>query len=474
LKYNFKVIDSLVLLEKLVKHLREQNVKYALDLETSGTDPWRESIVGAGLCWSDKGAVYVPIAHAYDQPFEGREAVEILRPLLIEHQFLAYNALFEVGFLEHDYKIMPSQMPIDVMLLAYSVGLFASISLAFVASKLCKDVGVLDYGTFMASVGLSKVKDSIAVAPVRETAEYCGRDALATFLVHQRLYEKVKNSRMYKMEARLLPFVKSLRDTGVILDTKYMEEECERLTTERDAGTEIEFNINSSKQLGNVLFDILKLRVDKITQGGARSTDQQVMSKLKWKNAIVKKIAIWKEIDTLITKFYTKMEKYVQTDGRIHASYNQAGAPTGRFSCSDPNLQNIAAFKSWVIEEGNKSHEITTNPRKSICVAGTHWLGAFDYSQIEARIAAGVTKEPALVNAFKEGVDFHTKTAYGAEAFVWCSFKRYANNISTGEEFQREVFGSLSCDVSSSQYDCEGCTQNGECGDFVGSSDSYS
>lgn len=426
MKYNYKVIDSLDLLGALVKNLRKKNVIYALDLETSGTDPWRETIVGAGLCWNEKGAVYVPIGHAYDQPFDGRDAMELLRPLLTEHQFLAYNALFEVEFLEHDVKLFPAQMPIDVMLLAYASGLFEGMSLDFVSSKVCRDVGVLNYGAFMASVNLSKTKDSIAKAPVRETAAYCGKDALATFLVYHKLNGRldVARTNIYKLEKSLLPFVKKLRDVGVILNTKYMEEERERLTQELDhlkkvilaevssvAGTAIEFNIKSSKQLGEVIFDILKLRPGKITQGGARSTDKHVMSKLKWKNDIVKKIAIWKEIDAVVSKYYTKLEKYMQTDGRIHASYNQAGAPTGRYSCSDPNLQNLPDLKVWIVDIGGKSHEIRTNTRIAIRVPDTHWLLAFDYSQIEARIAAGVTKEPALVNAFKEGIDFHTKTA---------------------------------------------------------------
>jgi DNA polymerase-1 len=424
MEYKYKVVDSLGFLEKLVKNLRLHNSLYALDLETSGVDPWRESIVGAGICWSEKGAVYVPIAHAYDQPFEGREALELLRPLLIEHQFLAYNALFEVEFLEHDAKISPAKMPIDVMLLAYASGRFESMRLDFVASKLCSDVGVLDYGTFMASVGLSKMKDSIAKAPVKETGIYCGKDALSTFLVNKKLQKEVGESKIYKMERKLLPFVKKMRATGVVLDTVYLEEERERLSQELEhlkkviiaevsaaAGTAMDFNIKSSKQLGHVMFDVLRLRAEKITEGGARSTDKNVMSKLKWKNDIVAKIAIWKEIETIVSKYYTKLEAYKQIDGRIHASYNQAGAPTGRYSCSDPNLQNIPDLKSWIVGEGSKKHEITTNVRRAICVPDTHWLLAYDYSQIEARIAAGVTKEPALLNAFAEGIDFHTKTA---------------------------------------------------------------
>jgi len=424
LSYRYKIVDSLDTLEGLVKHLRAKNVIYSLDLETSGVDSWRETIVGAGLCWSAKGAVYVPIAHAYDQPFDGRDAVEILRPLLTEHQFLAYNVMFELEFLEHDAKIIPSKMPIDVMLLVYATGLYEFLSLDFVSSKICPDVDVWNYGTFMADVNLSKKNDSIAKAPVRDTGVYCGKDALATFILYQKFYNKMKDNNVYKLEKELLPFVRDMRRTGVLIDTKYIEEERERLSEELEnlrkiimvevsdvAGTEIEFNITSTKQLATILFDVLKLRADKITDTGARSTDKHVMSKLKWKNETVRKISIWKEINTILTKYLTKLESYVQKDGRIHASYNQAGAPTGRYSCSDPNLQNQPDYKEWIVGEGSKKHTISVNVRRAICVPETHWLLAFDYSQIEARIAAGYTKEPALLNAFAEGIDFHTKTA---------------------------------------------------------------
>jgi DNA polymerase-1 len=110
--------------------------------------------------------------------------------------------------------------------------------------------------------------------------------------------------------------------------------------------------------------------------------------------------------------YFKKYVSLIQDDGRIHASFNQTGVPSGRYSCSDPNLLNIARKESWSIYlKGKKEPKIVCDIRRGFTVPDDCWLLEFDYSQIEARIAAGVTQEPALLNAFAEGIDFHTKTA---------------------------------------------------------------
>jgi len=177
-------------------------------------------------------------------------------------------------------------------------------------------------------------------------------------------------------------------------------------------GEQIEFNIGSSQQLGKVLYEHLKLPCGEYTPTGKPKTAIGVLEVLKWQQPIVRNIVSYKEILKRRTTYFKKYVSFIQDDGRIHASFNQTGVPSGRYSCSDPNLLNIPRKETWSIYvKGKKEPKVVCDIRKGFTVPEDSWLLEFDYSQIEARIAAGVTQEPALLNAFEQGIDFHTQTA---------------------------------------------------------------
>ena len=421
----FVALKDLKQVIRLKDFLRLKQEPFSIDLETSGVDPRQNEIVGIGVGWNEKGAVYIPINHKYDQPFDGEEALRLLEPLLVQGSFIAFNAVFDLEFLELSSGIIHTGECIDASFLAYVNGVYPAMSLQAVADVECPEVGVMSYGDFMASQELSRNKNSIAEASIEATAGYCGRDVLAAYLIYRKLYPKLRNHKIYRLERAVFPVTRWLRDSGVLVDKKFFKEEQEQLDDKLEGlhklieaqvseaiGEQIEFNIGSSQQLGKVLYEYLKLPCGDYTPTGKPKTAIGVLEVLKWRQPIVRNIVSYKEILKRRTTYFKKYISYIQDDGRIHASFNQTGVPSGRYSCSDPNLLNIPRKETWsVYVKGEKESKIVCDIRKGFTVPDDSWLLEFDYSQIEARIAAGVTQEPVLLNAFEKGIDFHTQTA---------------------------------------------------------------
>lgn len=421
----FVALKDLKQVIKLKDFLRLKREPFSIDLETSGTDPRRNEIVGVGVGWNERGAVYIPVSHKYDQPFDGKEALRLLEPLLVQAPLIAFNAVFDLEFLELSTGIFCKGECIDVSFLAYVNGIYPAMSLQAVADVECPEVGVKSFEEFMGSQELSKNKNSIAEAPIEATADYCGRDTLAAYLIYKNLYSKLKDHKVCRLENAVFPVTRWLRDSGVLIDKKFFKEEQEQLDEKLEdlhklieaqvsevVGEQIEFNIGSSQQLGKVLYEYLKLPCSDYTPTGKPKTAIGVLEVLKWRQPIVRNIVSYKEILKRRTTYFKKYVSFIQDDGRIHASFNQTGVPSGRYSCSDPNLLNIPRKESWsVYIKGKKEPKIVCDIRKGFTVPEDSWLLEFDYSQIEARIAAGVTQEPALLNAFEKGIDFHTQTA---------------------------------------------------------------
>jgi len=419
------VLKTLFDVEKFVNKLQEKNIVFAIDLETTSTDPYRGEIVGVGISFNRDSAIYIPIAHKYDQPFPGKYAIQLLKPLIERKHFLAYNALFEVEFLENAAGYSIGNNFTDVALLTAVSGKYEGNSLKKVASIECSDIPVDSYKNFMQNLGFRLTRDTIAEAPVDAVAKYCGDDARATFDIFKKLYPKLKDNPIYQLEAKVLKVTRWLRRNGVLIDVEFLVKERKRLEKisssleklifkqlSEVAGEPIEFNLRSSRQLGNALFRDLRLPCDSFTATGQFKTGIEFLSRLKWKYPYVQNIIVYKELQKRMSTYFTKYISYVQEDGRIHASYNQIGAVSGRFACSDPNLQNIPRTTEWTLYLGkNNSEKISLNVRKAFVVPEDSWFIEFDYSQVEARIAAGITQEPVLLDVFQRGLDYHTKTA---------------------------------------------------------------
>jgi len=221
--------------------------------------------------------------------------------------------------------------------------------------------------------------------------------------------EKQLNDVFENIERPLIPVVELMNETGISLDVPYLK----KLSREYSKGlAELagriykhagrEFNINSPKQLGTVLFDELKITPErhKRTAGGARTTRESELAKLSSLHPIIADVLAYRELQKLLGTYIEKMPGLVRSDGRLHAQFLQAGTTTGRMSSQDPNLQNIP-IKS---EYGRRI-------RKAFVPAKGFALVAIDYSQIELRVAAGLSKDEKLSEVFRGGGDIHAAVA---------------------------------------------------------------
>ncbi|QQG38006.1 MAG: hypothetical protein HYS26_00420 [Candidatus Kaiserbacteria bacterium] len=212
-----------------------------------------------------------------------------------------------------------------------------------------------------------------------------------------------------KIEKPLMPVVDRMNKTGISLDTKYLK------TLSREYSKELgeiaariyqhagrEFNVSSPKQLGTVLYDELKITPEKQkkTAGGARTTREDELQKMSAQHPIIADVLAYRELQKLLSTYIEKMPAYVGSDGRLHAQFLQAGTTTGRMASKDPNLQNIPVKTDY----GRRI-------RKAFAASPGRVLAALDYSQIELRIAAGLSGDPKLVEVFKAGGDIHTAVA---------------------------------------------------------------
>jgi DNA polymerase-1 len=229
----------------------------------------------------------------------------------------------------------------------------------------------------------------------------------------RKILEEIKKQKLEKVyediELPIIPIIKKAEDNGILIDLKYLE----KLSNDwhkalskienkiwKYAGEE--FNINSPKQLGEILFDKMNLSVKglKKTAGGARSTRESELIKLKEEHKIIKEILSYRELQKLLSTYIDNVPGMVDDKMRLHTTLNQAGTTTGRFSSVNPNLQNIPASDGY-----------GTDVRNAFVSGDKYKLVAFDYSQIEMRILAHLSEDEILINTFNDGGDVHTSVA---------------------------------------------------------------
>lgn len=221
--------------------------------------------------------------------------------------------------------------------------------------------------------------------------------------------QEKKMFNVYRMELKIIPVILEMERRGIILDVQKVEEfEEEFALKKNEIELEIfglvghEFNINSPKQVGEVLFGERDLPGGKKTKTGAYSTNEKVLSKLKGVDPVVEQILNYREIDKILSTYLKALPRYVKDDGRIHGTFDQMGAVSGRFSSKDPNLQNIPTGETAGI-----------NMRSSFISDKDSEFIAFDYSQQELRILAALSDEETLIQAFNDNLDIHSVTAAG-------------------------------------------------------------
>ncbi len=405
-KTDYRIADSAETLKQLTDALRAAG-SFAFDTETTGLNPRSVDLVGISFSTAAHSGWFVPVSA------ENSAAVfEALRPVFID------SSLPKIGHnLKFDLSILAEQ-GIDVAGHCYDTMLAHALidpEQRHNLDTLSEDF--LQYTTIRFSELVPDVKkgqpiDYSSVKP-QALADYAIEDADVTLQLWELFKAKLEESGQakvfYEIETPLLPVLVVMEREGILMNPatlaetgKSLEDHIETLRDSINAAAGREFNLNSPKQLGEILFDDLKLvEKPKKTKTGQYATNEQVLSSLAPKHPIVANILEYRQLTKLKSTYIDALPNSIDpVSGRVHTNYGQVQTSTGRLSSNDPNLQNIPV-------RSVQGREI----RKAF-IARPGWkLLSADYSQIELRILAALTGDEGLLNAFREGRDIHATTA---------------------------------------------------------------
>jgi DNA polymerase I len=444
---NYHAILDISALSDLIRRLGRSE-KFALDTETTSKDPMKAELVGMSFSMMPGEAFYIPCAHDYpDSPpqLALREVLRLLKPILENPDInkVGQNIKYDWMVLKR-HGINLSGVIFDTMLASYLINPSKRAhSLHQIA------IDFLDHKTitYKEIAGKGERNVSFAEIPLEKAVPYSCEDAditLAASHVLMPMLEKNGLMELYHtVELPLVPVLMNMEMTGICVDqeklkdlSKAFEHQLEQLESMIYAVAGEEFNIKSSQQLGAILFEKLKLPVQKKTRKKtAYSTDVDVLTALAEKHELPALILRHRTIAKLKSTYTDALLDLIHpVTGRIHTSYNQTVTATGRLSSSDPNLQNIPIRTNEGIEIRK-----TFVPRKGWIMVSA------DYSQIELRILAHYADDDILIEAFTNDEDIHARTA--AEVFqVFPSFvtpelRRQAKTINFGIIYGMSPYG---------------------------------
>jgi DNA polymerase-1 len=434
--------------EDLKKYLAKAKKKKTLsvDLETDSLDPMRANIVGVAMAAKPGEAVYVPVGHRYlgaPKQIALKKVLSLLKPVLEADrpEKVGQNIKYDALILRRN-GITVRPIGCDTMVAAYLVNPDKG---PFGLERLAREYLVHDAVTYEDVVGKGKKQITFDEVDVARATEYAGEDADVVARLVPILRGKIAEAGMEKLwedvERPLLDVLLEMEQCGVRLDAGELEKisgdfqaRMRKLMKEIFTIAGREFNIDSPKQLQEVLFRDLGLKATKKTKTGY-STDVSVLEKLAHEHPLPARILDYRSISKLKGTYADALPKLIHPEtGRIHTSYNQAVAATGRLSSSDPNLQNIPVRT----EEGRRIRNAF------VAEKGRRFISA-DYSQIELRVMAHLSEDAAFVRAFREDRDVHTATA--AEIFgvapggVDADMRRKAKEINFGIIYGMGAFG---------------------------------
>jgi DNA polymerase I len=404
----YRVADDEAAVAALAKELRAAG-RFAFDTETDSLDPLRATLIGISLSTAPGTAVYVPTAHASGRGLSLEALRRLLGPVFADPSIgkIGHNLKYDLRAMTH--AGLPTQgAAFDTMLASQLLDPDLEAGL--------KELARREFGASMtdyrALTSRGKRRLELRQLSISAVAAYAGADADYTFRLYQRFASRIPEDglqRVFDLEMALLPIVAEMEDAGLRLDVAYlrglektMTAQVARIAEEVYALAGVRFNLNSTPQLADVLYNRLGLPVLKETKTG-RSTDESVLRALSSRHPLPAKLLEYRERQKLVSTYVTALAASVNPEtGRVHPHFRQLGAVSGRFSCTEPNLQNLP-----------KDGENTIR-RAFVAEPGKKLLSA-DYSQIELRILAHITDDPTLRRTFQEGEDVHRRTA--AEIF---------------------------------------------------------
>jgi DNA polymerase-1 len=407
LAHDYKLVETETDIKALVDLLSKQK-QFVFDTETTNIDVYSAELVGLSFAIKAHEAWYLSM------PAE-REAcqkkLELLRPLFEDENILkiGQNLKYDISMLAQ-YGISVKGKLFDTMLAHYLLEPEQRHNMDYLAEV------YLNYLTIPIEdlIGKGRQQKTMREVPVELVKEYAAEDADITLQLYEKLLPLLKENGVeklfYEIEMPLVPVLSRMEANGVRIDTENLQQiseafgvEIHKIEEEIYKAAGMPFNIASPKQLGEILFE--KLRIDekaKKTKTGQYATGEDVLQKLSHKHPIIQMILDYRSFTKLKSTYLDALPALVNPkDGLIHTSYNQAVTATGRLSSNNPNLQNIPV-------RTEKGREIR---RAFVPRSEAYTLLAADYSQIELRIIAHLSQDPAMVNDFNLGHDIHAATA---------------------------------------------------------------
>ncbi|MCX5936335.1 MAG: DNA polymerase I [Pseudanabaena sp. LacPavin_0818_WC45_MAG_42_6] len=410
LKLDVQIIDTIPKLEKLCEILSAKQ-PVAWDTETTALNPFEAELVGIGCCWGDSisEVSYIPLSLSDGCNLKWEEVREILRPILEDanHPKYLQNAKFD-RLMFKAAGIELAGVIFDTMIASYVIDPEASHKLDDMAMDFLQ-IRTVSYKTL---VGKRK---SIAEVEIQLVAQYCGMDTYITYQLVPILKAQLTAipelwDLFQNVEMALEPILAEMEWRGIRIDREFLsafslelEKDLDALAIAAYAQAGKEFNLNSPKQLSEILLEILGEKFTKKSRKSKTgySTDVAVLNKLEGDHPLIDTILENRTLAKLKSTYVDALPSLIQPKtGRVHTDFNQTVASTGRLSSSNPNLQNIPIRTAF-----SKRIRAGFLPKED-------WiLMAADYSQIELRILAHLSQEPELMRAFNAGEDVHTVTA---------------------------------------------------------------
>ena len=446
---NYTLVDTSEKLDKFVKDLQKQDA-FAFDTETTGLDPMRADLVGMSFSWKAGTGYYLPVRAPLGQPHLDVSAVrKVIGPILADPE------RFKVAQnLKYDYLILENAgMPVavsdgkvfDTMVASYCLHADRS---SHGMDAMARDY--LGYDPIPISDLIGKGKNQLTFDQVETSAacQYAAEDADVTWQLYEYLSKRLdampQLAELFeKVEMPLVTVLARMEANGVSLDTALLRKMSNEMTDAADKLTDqiyalagVPFNIDSPKQLAEILFDRLGLQSLKTGKTTQRSTDAGVLEQLKNDHEIVPLLLEYRQIVKLKNTYTDKLGQLINPKtNRVHASFNQTVTATGRLSSSDPNLQNIPIRT----EMGRQIRSAFIPADKTGCILSA------DYSQIELRLLAHFSKDKALLKAFTEDQDIHRFVAsqvYGVDPEdVTSEMRGKAKGVNFGIIYGQGPFG---------------------------------
>ena len=441
-----EVITTKSQLQEVGKELTQAS-RIAFDTETTSTDQMQAELVGISLAVNEDGGYYIPLGHNDGEQLPIKDVLDVLKGPLTDPDIpkMGHN-------LKYDYIIL-ARAGLKVFPLS-----FDSMIAEWLINPSSRNLGLkklawvrLDrtMAEIETLIGKGKSQITMAEVAIQEAARYAVEDAVMVLLLQPVLLQELNDTQSHdlyqRIEMPLVSILAGMEMEGIGLDTAFLadmsvqlESDLNELEEKIFKGVGHAFNLNSPKQLSEALFQTLKLtppgRASK-TASGYYSTAADVLMFLQKEHQVAAWVLEYREYTKLKSTYVDALQEQVNPEtNRVHTSYNQTGSVTGRIASTDPNLQNIPVRT-----------EIGRKVRKAFVAAPGMSLVAVDYSQIELRVAAHMSADKAMLDAFREGKDIHTATAAAiydiALEDVSSEQRREAKAINFGLIYGMSAFG---------------------------------